>query len=262
MIANFQPRVAGGAFEGSLAGDCDFEIGIGSGEEFGDREVRIGPRGEKEGGDVDAGEIASVVDSVDTFGAEPFVEMEGVEEAEFEVEVGAGPGDAGSGEAHDSDGGAAENALSDLDLGVGEVSVKAEKGAVSPVVFDDNVDAVVAAAAVFVDVNDVTRGDGTHFIEGVVLAVAFDGLDVDSFVELGGDGAFGFGVDQGADEAVLACRPWFGGFVVESPIDIHVKFFGFSLEEGLVVGGQRELEGGSRKELDGEEGEDGEERFH
>lgn len=118
-------------------------------DEVGEGEFFVFCVGFVEIGDVDAGEIESVEDAVVVGGGKRFVvpafEAAVEHHVKFEVKVGAGFVKADAGVAESSDGGTGTNGLAGLDAAAHEVGVERIEGTVAPIVFDDDVFAVVGS---------------------------------------------------------------------------------------------------------------------
>jgi len=189
----------------------------------------------------------------------PEVESAGEHDVKLEVDVRAFAVDASAGVAHFSEFGALGDSLAGFDGGGGEVGVEAVDRAAVPVVFDDNVFAVVAIAGVGVDVGDGAGGHGIDGVEWVAGSVAFDRFDIDTFVELGADDAV-LGASEGADKAVFSTCPRPGSDALEHAGHIHVECIAVVTVEMVVDGGECEFgfsgrDGGRREEAESSEGE-------
>ncbi len=267
MVALAKPGVAFHEFEHPPAGGGDLVIDGGAPDEVRDRDGRILLVCDEEARDIEAGQVQAVVDAMLVLFPElpgmPAVELQGKENVELDVHVGALPVDARAGVAHLAHHLSSAEALAGLDRDLGEVGVEAEEGAVAPVVLHHHVFPVVAGPGAVLCVSDVSGRDGPDLVEGTSGRVTFDGPDVDPFVKTGGDDPFR-GAFHVAHEPVLSSLPWFRGFSLEGPVDVHVVILGSVGEDGPVVGGKVKLERlGDRKGADGEEAETvGEEGSH
>lgn len=242
------PGVAFGKVRGfvGFGGDGDFEVCGGGGDEFAEFDLGVFLVGEEEFGDVDSGEVHAVEGSVVVGAADegflPVFVVAAHEEGDFEVEVGAGAVDASAGVAHAAEDGACFDGVAGFAGDFREVGVEGVDGGVFPAVFDDEVFAVVAAAGDGAGVDDGAVGNAGDEVEGISGAVAFDGGDVDAFVEFGEED-LAVEADGCAGVAEGAAFPGFGGFALEGAIDVHVEAVGFSGEEVVVFGGEAQAEG-------------------
>jgi hypothetical protein len=242
-----KPRVAFGEVHFGGAGDGDFEVGIGISDELGRGEGGVFEAGEVEGGEVEADEVLAVVVAVFVGAGEaliiPGLVVGGPEEVQFDVEVGTAFVDAGAGVTEATEGVAGFDWIANFDGGGVEVGVEGVEGALTPVVFEDDVAAVVAVGGDFGDMDDTARADSEDVVEGFAFGVAIDGFDVEAFVKAGvadlsADAA---GV---ADEAEFAAFPGGGGLAFEGAVDELVEVASGIAEDGVVSGGEAEFEGG------------------
>ena len=241
-----EPGVAFGEFHFGGAGDGDFEVGVRISDELRRGEGGVFEAGEVEGGEVEADEILAVVIAVFVGAGEalivPCLVVGGPEEVQFDVEVGAAFVDAGPGVAEATEGLAGFDGIADFDGGGVEMGVEGVEGAFTPVVFEDDVAAVVAVGGDFGDMDDTAGADGEDVVEWFAFGVAVEGFDVEAFVEasvadLSADAA---GV---ADEAEFAAFPGSGGLAFEGAVDELVEVASGIAEEGVVGGGEAEFEG-------------------
>lgn len=148
-----KPGVAFGEVHFGFAGNSDFEVRIGISDELGRGEGGLFEAGEVEGGEVEADEILAVVVAVFVGAGKalfvPGLVGGGPEEVQFDVEVGAAFVDACAGVTEATEGLSEFDGIADFDLGAVEVSVKGVEGALTPVVFEDDVAAVVAVGGDF-----------------------------------------------------------------------------------------------------------------
>lgn len=245
MISFCEPRVSLDDFEWSFSWDGDLVVNGGALDEGRERDVWCRAECLEKSRNIHAAKVEPIVDAVVVISSEkmfmPIFESKRGEHSEFEMEVCTGAIDTCASVSHPSDRRSGKYTLSGIDSDVGKMGVEAEKGAVSPVVFDDEILTVVALAGAPRGIGHHTGPNSSHFVERFSSRTTSDGFDVDSFVESCSDNAFR-SADHVADKTVLTSLPWPTGNALEGAVGVHVEFFGIGSENFLVVGGELELE--------------------
>ena len=166
--------------------------------------------GKIKGGDIESYDIHAVTVAMMVGAVEMFLlpgrETLGRHDPQFEVQVGAITIEASAGVSHPPDVLADLEFLPLFNICGGKVGVETVERATLPGVLDDDVFPVVAIASSRVNIGDGAGGDGAHFIEGVAVAVPFEGFDIDALMKLGTKYPV-FGASEAADKAIFSSRP-------------------------------------------------------